>query len=161
MEAAAAVRRVLEALRHGAGGIAGLVGLLREHGEAVEADLREHYGVRLSDLFARDASGRCLLTWRELGVLVRQLPGTARTRLALGDEDGLWGLAEQLQALQVDALRVANWQRANEGLKPHEQSRPPEPIERPGIPKKRRITAADLLAHKARTRANAPTAAAA
>jgi hypothetical protein len=117
--------------------------------------------VRLSDLFARDPAGRCLLTWRELGVLVRQLPGGARTRLALGDTDSLWGLTEQLQALTVDELRNGNWQRANQGLKEHEQSRRPDPIERPGVKRRRRITAAELLAHKERTRANQPTTAAA
>lgn len=109
--------------------------------------------MRLSDLFRGE------LTWRELGVLVRQLPGDARTRLALGDRDGLWGLAEQLQATAVDELRVANWQRANAGLKEHEQSKRPEPIERPGVARKKRITAADLLAHKERTAAHAPVAA--
>ncbi|MFJ7069205.1 hypothetical protein [Streptomyces sp. NPDC101115] len=110
--------------------------------------------MRLSDLF------RGLLTWRELGVLVRQLPAAARTRLALGDTDGLWGLAEHLQAQQIDELRVANWQRANEGLKRHEQSRPPEPIERPGTRRKKKITAAELLAHRERTNARTPAAAA-
>ncbi len=73
-----------------------------------------------------------MLTWRELGVLVRQLPPDARTRVALGDEDGLWGLAEHLQAMTLDELRVANWQRANEGLKKSKQSKAPKPVERPG-----------------------------
>ncbi|RPK76611.1 hypothetical protein EES45_22900 [Streptomyces sp. ADI97-07] len=148
-------------MRYGAGGIAGLAHLLTEHGEAIEADLREHYGARLSDLFRRDSAGLPLLTLRELGVLLRQLPGTARTRLALGDRDGLWGLSEQLQAAEIDTLRVANWQRANSGLQEHEQSPRPEPIERPGVQGKRRITAAELLDHQARTRSHAPPAAAA
>ncbi|MEU9498254.1 hypothetical protein [Streptomyces sp. NPDC048196] len=102
----------------------------------MEADLRQHYGVRLSDLFARDAAGRPLLTWRELGTLVRQLPPDARTRVALGEEDGLWGLAEHLQAMTLDELRVANWQRANEGVKRSKQSKPPKPIARPGSKKR-------------------------
>lgn len=114
--------------------------------------------MRLSDLFARDATGRNLLTWRELAALVRQLPRDARTRLALGDTDGLWGIGEQLQAQTIDALRVANWQRANAGLKAHEQSPPPDPIERPGIKRKKKITTAELLEHRERTRANAPRA---
>jgi hypothetical protein len=117
--------------------------------------------VRLSDLFARDADGRPRLTWRELGVLVRQLPGAARTRLAIGDTDGLWGLSEQLQAAAVDALNAGNWQRANIGLKEHEQSPRPDPIERPGVKTRRRITADELLAHRERTRAHQPAAIAA
>ncbi|MEU3447255.1 hypothetical protein AB0H29_08490 [Streptomyces thermolilacinus] len=71
-------------------------------------------------------------------MLVRQLPSTARTRLAQGDTDGLWGLAEHLQALTIDELRVANWQRANSGVKRGKQSKVPTPIERPGT--KRRST---------------------
>ncbi|MEV5770079.1 hypothetical protein AB0L49_02245 [Streptomyces antimycoticus] len=120
-----------EALWVGAGGILGLVRLLSEHGEAVEADLREHYGARLSDLF------RGGLTWRELGVLVRQLPSRSRTRLATGDADGVWGLQEHLQALTIDELRVANWQRANEGVAKSKQSKPPKPVDRPSTDRKR------------------------
>jgi hypothetical protein len=114
--------------------------------------------VRLGDLFARDAAGRSLLTWRELAVYVRQLPRDCRTRVALGDTDGMWGLAEHLLAMNLDAARVANWQRANAGLKSHEQSEPPEPTERPGVKRKKKITAAELLAHRERTRAHAPRA---
>lgn len=64
---------------------------------------------------------------------VRQLPPDARTRIAQGDKDGLWGLAEHLQALTIDELRAANWQRANSGLKPSKQSKPPKPVTRPGM----------------------------
>lgn len=89
--------------------------------------------MRLTDLFRRDADGGRLLTWRELAVYVRQMPAGARTRLAQGDKDSLWGLAEHLQALVIDELRAANWQRANEGLKKGQQSRPPRPFPRPGV----------------------------
>jgi hypothetical protein len=89
--------------------------------------------VRLGDLFARDSTGRPLLTWRELGGYIRQLPARARTRLATGDTDGLWGLQEHLQALTIDELRIANWQRANEGVKPGKQTKPPKPMPRPGL----------------------------
>ncbi|MFD3517701.1 hypothetical protein [Streptomyces sp. NPDC058657] len=83
---------------------------------------------------------------------MRQFPAGARTRVALGDTDSQWGLAEHVQALVVDELRVANWQRANSGLKPHEQSPFPEPMDRPGVQQKKRreITAEDLLAHRER-----------
>lgn len=89
--------------------------------------------MRLSDLFARDRDGRPRLTWRELAVYVKQLPSSARTRVAQGDKDGLWGLGEHFLALAIDELRVANWQRSNEGVKPGRQSRAPRPIERPGM----------------------------
>jgi hypothetical protein len=53
-------------------------------------------------------------------------------RLAQGDKDGLWGLSEHLQALAIDELRTANWQRQNEGLKESKQTKPPKPVPRPG-----------------------------
>lgn len=74
-----------------------------------------------------------LLTWRELGGYIRQLPPRARTRLAMGDTDGVWGLQEHLTALSIDELRIANWQRHNEGVKESKQSKPPKPVPRPGI----------------------------
>lgn len=51
----------------------------------------------------------------------------------MGDTDGMWGVAEHLTALAVDALNVANWQRSNEGRKRGDQSPYPRPIERPGV----------------------------
>lgn len=70
-------------------------------------------------------------------MLVRQLPPRSRTRLATGDTDGVWGLQEHLQALTIDELRVANWQRSNEGVKESKQTKPPKPLERPGTGRKR------------------------
>ncbi|MFE9935845.1 hypothetical protein [Streptomyces hirsutus] len=81
----------------------------------------------------RDADGRPLLTWRELGGYIRQLPARARTRLAMGQTDGVWALQEHLQALTVDELRIANWQRSNEGVKESKQTKPPKPMARPGV----------------------------
>ncbi|WP_326764351.1 hypothetical protein OG978_06955 [Streptomyces sp. NBC_01591] len=52
--------------------------------------------------------------------------------LAQNDGDGVWGLTEQLQALTIDELRIANWQRENEGRKASQQTRRPTPIQRPG-----------------------------
>lgn len=51
----------------------------------------------------------------------------------MGDTDGVWGLQEHLQALTVDELRIANWQRANEGVRQSRQTKPPPPLSRPGI----------------------------
>ena len=49
----------------------------------------------------------------------------------------MWGLQEHLTALALDELRVANWQRSNEGVKPGKQTRPPKPVDRPGTGRKR------------------------
>lgn len=68
---------------------------------------------------------------------MRQLPPRARTRLATGDTDGVWGLQEHLTGIVIDELRVANWQRSNEGVKPSKQSKPPRPLDRPGTGRKR------------------------
>lgn len=106
---------------------------MREHGEALEADLREHYGARLRDLFLRDADGHRRMTWRELRCYIRQLPPGSRTRIATGDEDSIWGLQEHLTAVVVDELRNANWQRANDGAAKGKQSPRPQPFPRPGI----------------------------
>lgn len=89
-------------------------------------------------MFVRDPYGRPLLTWRELGGYVRQLPPRARLRLAMGDTDGVWGLQEHLQALTIDELRVANWQRANEGVQKSKQTKPPTPLTRPGTSRRGR-----------------------
>jgi hypothetical protein len=51
----------------------------------------------------------------------------------MGDSDGLWSLQEHLQAITVDELRIANWQRSNDGVKPSKQTKPPKPMARPGI----------------------------
>jgi hypothetical protein len=53
--------------------------------------------------------------------------------MAMGDTDGVWGLQEHLTALTIDELRIANWQRQNEGVKESKQTRPPKPVPRPGI----------------------------
>jgi hypothetical protein len=74
-----------------------------------------------------------MLTWRELGAYIRQLPPEARTRVAIGDEDGIWGLQEHLTAVVIDELRVGNWQRANEGAAKGKQSPQPKPFPRPGV----------------------------
>jgi hypothetical protein len=73
------------------------------------------------------------MTWRELRCYVRQLPPTARTRIATGDEDSIWGLQEHLTAVVIDELRTANWQRSQEGVPKGKQTRPPKPFPRPGV----------------------------
>lgn len=55
-------------IRCGAGGIGGLLRLLREHGEALEADLQHYYGLPLSGVLTGE------ITWRRLRSLINGLP---------------------------------------------------------------------------------------
>ena len=105
------------------GGIAGLLELLREHGEAVEYDLLA-LGLRL------DWLGTDLLTWRDLLVVVRQAaPGSAIAR-AVEPEQAAWGLSEQLLALVADYLAWMQWAQSTDGEKGRNR---PRPIPRPGV----------------------------
>ena len=105
------------------GGIAGLLELLREHGEAVEYDLLA-LGLRL------DWLGTDLLTWRDLLVVVRQAaPGSAIAR-AVEPEQAAWGLSEQLLALVADYLAWMQWAQSEDGEKRRNR---PKPIPRPGF----------------------------
>jgi hypothetical protein len=65
------------------------------------------------------------LSWRRLGVLIRQLPETARTVALLHGET--WTRTEHLLAAAVDVLNAANWQRGG-GKGPR-----PKPLPRPGV----------------------------
>ena len=95
---------------HRRGGIQGLYRILRDHGEAVEADLQRVYNIDLRDL----VSGA--LSWRRLRVLTEAMYGdTAR-----------WGPTEHLLASAVDTLRSANWQRGQG------KGKRPKPVTRPG-----------------------------
>lgn len=112
------------ALRAGAGGIAGLHALIAEHGEAIEWDLSSyHNGRSLEDL----VTGR--MRWWQLRAYLSHLPReSALARSLLGD-DVAWGVSEQLQAMTVDVLRAANYQRGGgKGAKP-------KPLPRPGVTK--------------------------
>jgi len=66
----------------------------------------------------------------------------------MGHTDGLWSLQEHLQALTVDELRVANWQRQNEGLKASKQSKPPQPMARPGVGRGREKNSPERIAKR-------------
>ena len=127
-----------------AGGIAGLVAFLREHGAALEADLQAHYGTPLSDL----TTGR--LSWRRLKVLIDGLPRTSNMVHAIHGEDADWGIAEHLLALNYDAAQIANWQRSKDGSTGRNR---PKPFPRPGVRKrvgKTSMTPADARAYLAR-----------
>ena len=88
------------------------------------------------------------MTWRQLRVLIQNLPGESATmtalRNALTDEElaaqadkgepekGRWSQSEQLLATAVDALRRVEYvlRCANSEKKDHPD--PPEPLRRPG-----------------------------
>jgi hypothetical protein len=109
---------VERALRAHRGGISGLRRLLREHGEAIEADLRRHYRVRLSDLHHRCSCGcgRPDLTLRELGVYLRRLPVDSETRTVMnGGKRSPSGEALVLGDV-VSTLRYVIWAIQAKGL---------------------------------------------
>jgi len=70
--------------------------VLREHADAVEADLARFYQIDYSDRWRFDADGRRRLTLRRIGVLVRHLPVDSSTAMATGSPG--WTLTERLLA---------------------------------------------------------------
>ena len=109
----------------GAGGITGLAAFLREHGEAVEADL----AFRQIDL---RHLGTPRLSWRRLRILIEALvatPGTLLSRRLSGDD---WTLDQHLLAIAADRLAVANWQRSKDGQKGTRRPKPISPLARKG-----------------------------
>lgn len=75
------------------------------------------------------------LNWRALHAFVAQSalqPATALHRELVG-EHYQWGMVEQLLALVVDELAVANWQRSKDGAKGRNR---PSPLPRPGVKQK-------------------------
>lgn len=105
----------------GTGGIASLVALIREHGEAVEADLA-----------FRGIEDPRALTVRRLLVLVGALvktPGTLLHRALSGDD---WTLNDHLLALVYDQLAIANWQRSKDGSKGRNKPTPISPLAKRG-----------------------------
>ncbi|WP_306358852.1 MULTISPECIES: hypothetical protein [unclassified Nocardia] len=52
--------------------------IIRDHEDALEADLSQHHRIRYTDRWRRDERGVPLLTLREIWVRIQQLPPTAR-----------------------------------------------------------------------------------
>lgn len=107
------------------GGILSLVDRLEdpEKRRALEADLI-NAGMRLRWFPAPD------YTWADLVAFIFGLgEGSATYRVELGN-DHVWGLQEQLAALQADYLRILIWQRTGDGQKGRKF---PKPIKRPGV----------------------------
>lgn len=85
-----------------AGGIAGLVGVLREHGEAVEFDLLCN-GLRL------DWLGTDRLTWHDLAVFIRWCRPDSAVNRSLSEH---WQRTPELDMWRSieHSLRVLTWQ---------------------------------------------------
>jgi hypothetical protein len=120
-----------------------LHGLIGEHGHAIEADFRQFYGVRLTDLW------RGLLPPREALVLVEQLAFEPRSRYraaALGSTDFLgWDRTTALTADLFDALQANTVVTARVGGgKAKQPSTYPRPTVAPAEPVVRQITSEDI-----------------
>lgn len=126
-----------EAERHGAGGITGLRRLLEEHAEAIEWDIPHYWpGRSIKELYRGEMS------WRELRVFLRYLPpdsATARSVRGSTPEEDAWTLDRQLLAALVDAQRENTFAlvKLHGDPKKTKHMKPPEPIERPGVKKRR------------------------
>lgn len=71
------------------------------------------------------------LSWRRLGVLLRQLPTDSAFARSVAGLDAEWTLSRQLLAHVCDLLAMANWQRGGD-----KTAKRPSPIERPGVVEK-------------------------
>ena len=103
----------------GAGKLPGLVWLLREHGEAVEADFQRYYGIELAGLWRGEISPRRVM------VLAKNLPYGAQTWIDAGT-DNAWSPETHLLAHATFLLEGANWQRGGG------KGKTPKPLETPG-----------------------------
>jgi hypothetical protein len=133
-------RRLHPGGRRHLGKLTTLLALLREHGDAVEADLQRFYRVDLAEFYRGE------LSVRRLSVLVDHLPHEAATTAArLGTEPG-WSLATVLTADVFHALTG--------------KAHPARPAPRPGAASTGRYRAlrARLEAQKARRATQASAA---
>lgn len=95
---------------------------------------------------------RGLLTPRKAAVLVSQLPPGAALWRSM-NVPGAWTNGEHLAAEQVDALKIANWQRSVDGS---EGRNAPTPVARPGVEAAKTTTAMSrAAAFRARQQAKA------
>ena len=95
------------------GGITGLVELLTEHAEAVEADLIDR-GLRQRWLGTED------LTWPDLRAVVRNLPEDSALVRAMDPEAAKWtgrnGMIQLLHSVEHHQ-RILAWQQTEDGSK--------------------------------------------
>lgn len=74
----------------------GLLRLIRDHPDALEADLSHRHGMDLRDYWRRDSYGRRLLTLRQIAARVRWLPADSAVARVLGGPG--WTNADYLLA---------------------------------------------------------------
>jgi hypothetical protein len=114
---------------------------LDEHGEELEADLQRWYRVDVRDLWTG------ILSWRRLGVLVKNLPAESATKTALRNaaplqqvresataaDYGPWSQTDMLLAELIDVARWLQWSKTKAAEKNTDH---PEPFPRPGVQRK-------------------------
>ncbi|MDI3330128.1 MAG: hypothetical protein QJR09_05245 [Micrococcus sp.] len=123
-------------LQHRPGEIFGLVGFLRDHGEAVEYHLLT-LGLKLEQL------GTDALSWRDLWVIITRAPAGSAIHRSVDPEAAAWASGEinaWLFAAAVDLLAHGNWQRQGK-----RNARKPEPVPRPGEKSKGAVFGADPI----------------
>lgn len=82
----------------------GLLRLLREHADAVEADLSRFYHIDYRDRWRFDDEGRRLLTLRMIAVRVKHLPRDSAVGRVLKIDPG-WSVTDYLLADVYGVLR--------------------------------------------------------
>ena len=122
------------------GKLPGLVWLLRNHGEALEADFQQYYGIDLTGLWRNE------VTPRRAMALARHLPFGCATWMEVGT-DAAWSTETHMLAHVIDLLNGANWQRG--GAK----GAAPKPIDRPEDDKAAQAKRDRALARAAKFRA--------
>lgn len=101
-----------------------LASLLRQCPDALRADLRAHYGVRLNDMYVGSES---VLDVADYAVSLPPTPASAVYRRL--NPDWVWTLDAMLQAEQADSLRWMQWAKSKDGQRNRNR---PKPIPRPG-----------------------------
>lgn len=100
--------------------------MLREHCDALEADLDHYHRVNLVDLY------RGRISLRKVAAFAAQLPQGARVHVE-ESTDAAWTEEAHLIAELIDTERAAIWQRAGDNNKPK-----PKPFPRPPAAKAQR-----------------------
>lgn len=129
-----------EAVRAGAGGILGLVALLREHCEALAWDVQHYWpGRSLYEVYADPPT----MSLYELRVFVKYLPPDSATAREVWPktpeqaEQEYWSAPADrfFAATLIDSLREQTFVQVKLHGDPKKTRgmRPPEPIERPGV----------------------------
>ena len=119
---------------------------LREHGDAVEADLAFR-GFDLLDMW------RGTLSPRKVEVLIRGLPPDSATRMAMNDGQPLWSRTDHILADLIDRVAALTWVVGNKDVAERNRTQYPDPYPRPGDqPKTSVVTAEKLREFRERTR---------